>query len=372
MKKILVISPKNKTVFNFRGDLIKEFIKNGYEVVVTGPNRDYVDDIYALGALFIEVPFVKDNIGIKGDIEYCKQLVKVIKDEKPDKIFSYTIKPVIYGSIAAGKAGVKEVYPMITGLGRIYGTSGFKSDILRLITGTLYRYALRNTKKVIFQNYDDMKLFIDKKYLPESKCEKVDGSGVNMNRFTFTELPDSKLFIMISRIIKEKGIFEFCRAAEKVKEKYPDARFVLLGGYDNSIGAIKPNELESYIKKGIIEVPGEVKDVSPVLKEAYAFVLPTYYREGIPRTILEAMACGKPVITTDWVGTREAVDDGINGFLVPIKDYKSLAEKMLYMIEHYDETKAMGYSSYKICREKFDVNIINKKMIDIMGMKEKI
>lgn len=372
MKKILVISPKNKTVFNFRGDLIKEFIKCGYNVVVTGPNRDYIDDIYALGASFIEVPFVKDNIGIKGDIDYCNKLVKVIKEEKPDKVFAYTIKPVIYGSIAAGKAGVKDIYPMITGLGRVYGTTGLKSNILRLITGILYKYALRYAKKVIFQNYDDMNLFIEKKYLPKNKCEKVDGSGVNMNRFSFTELLDSKLFIMISRIIREKGVFEFCKAAEIVKKKYPDSRFILLGGYDNSIGAVKPEEIEPYIKGGTIEVPGEVKDVAPILKEAYAFVLPTYYREGIPRTILEAMACGKPVITTDWVGTREAVDDGINGFLVSIKDYKFLAKKMLYMIEHYDKTKAMGYNSYKICREKFDVNIINKKMIEIMGMKEKI
>lgn len=372
MKKILVISPKNKTVFNFRGDLIKEFIRCGYEVVVTGPNHDYVEDIYALGASFVEVPFVKDNIGIKGDIEYCKKLIKVIEKVKPEKIFSYTIKPVIYGSVAAGRAGVKEVYPMITGLGRVYGSRGLKSSVLRLITGILYKYSLRYAKKVIFQNYDDMNLFVERKYIPKSKCEKVDGSGVNMDRFSFSELSDSKLFIMISRIIKEKGVFEFCKAAEIVKKKHPKARFMLLGGYDQSIGAIKPEELEPYIKNGVIEVPGEVKDVSPIIREAYVFVLPTYYREGIPRTILEAMASGKPIITTDWVGTKEAVDDDVNGFLVPIRDFKTLSEKMIYMLDHYDETKEMGYRSYELCRIKFDVNIINKKMIQIMGIKEDI
>lgn len=367
--KIMVISPKNKTVFNFRGDLVKEFIKHGYEVVVTGPNMEYVEDIKALGASFIEIPFVKDNIGIKGDLDYCKKLQKVMEQEKPDKIFSYTIKPVIYGSIAGKKAGIKEIYPMMTGLGRVYGTESLKAKVLQIITGFLYKKAFKGCKKVIFQNWDDMELFVNRKYLPKGKCEKVDGSGVNMERFAFTELPDTPTFLMISRIIKEKGIFEFCKAAETVKKTHPEARFVILGGYDKSIGAIQPDELKLYTGTGIVEIPGEVKDVAPILKEAFVFVLPTYYREGIPRTILEAMASGKPIITTDWVGTREAVNDGENGFLVPIKNYEALADKMLYMIEHKDETRDMGKKSFELCKNKFDVNIINKRMLEIMEIR---
>ena len=367
--KIMVISPKNKTVFNFRGDLIKEFIKHGYEVVVTGPNREYVEDIENLGARFIEIPFVKDNVGIRGDLKYCEKLREVMKAEKPDKVFSYTIKPVIYGSIAAGQAGIKEVYPMITGLGRVYGTNSLKSKILRIITGILYKKAFKSCTKVIFQNWDDLNLFISLKYLKPEKCEKIDGSGVNMDRFHFSELPEQPNFLMISRIIREKGVFEFCEAAKDVKKKHPEAKFTLLGGYDTSIGAIKPEELEEYVKNDIIEIPGEVKDVSPILQKAYAFVLPTYYREGIPRTILEAMAMGKPILTTDWVGTKEAVVNGKNGFLVPIKDFKSLSEKMLYMIENRDETKLMGMESFELCKVKFEINIINSKMLEIMGIK---
>jgi len=364
--KIMVISPKNKTVFNFRGDLIKEFIKKGYEVVVTGPNLDYIDDIKNLGASFIEIPFVKDNVGIKGDLDYCKKLQDAIKKEKPDKIFSYTIKPVIYGSIAARKCGIKEVYPMITGLGRVYTGNGAKTKILRFVTGILYKYALKGCKKVIFQNVDDMELFLKKGYVKKKQCEKIDGSGVNMERFALAELPESKTFLMISRIIKEKGVFEFCGAAEIVKKKYPDAKFILLGGYDSSIGAIKAEELKKYTDAGIIEIPGEVKDVSPILKGCYSFVLPTYYREGIPRTILEAMACGKPVLTTDWVGTREAVEDGVNGYLVPIKNAEALAEKMLSLIENPDIAREMGEKSYEMCLDKFDVKIINEKMLKMM------
>lgn len=366
--KIMVISPKNKTVFNFRGDLIKEFIGKGHEVIVTGPNEEYIDDIKALGARFIEIPFVKDNVGIRGDLIYCNRLYEAIKREVPDKIFSYTIKPVIYGSIAGKRAGVDEIYPMITGLGRVYTNDNFKTRILQIITGLLYKKAFKGCKKVIFQNWDDLELFVAKKYLPKSKCEKVDGSGVNLDRFNNTKLSKEKTFLMISRIIKEKGVFEFCEAAKIVKKIYPDVKFILLGGYDNSIGAIQPSELEEYINGKIIETPGEVKDVSPILKKAFVFVLPTYYREGIPRTILEAMASGKPVITTDWVGTKEAVEDGVNGFLVPIKDFQALADKMIYMIRNEDETRQMGEKSFEICKNRFDVEIINKKMLDIMGL----
>ena len=364
--KIMVISPKNKTVFNFRGDLIKEMIRRGNEVYVTGPNRDFIEDIENLGATFIEIPFVKDQVGILGDLKYCNKLRKAMKEIKPDKIFSYTIKPVIYGSIAGSLAGIKEIYPMMTGLGRVYGTNSLKSRILRMITGCLYKIAFLGCKKVIFQNWDDLELFVSLKYLPRKKCEKVDGSGVNMERFAFSELPETPTFLMISRIIKEKGVFEFAKAAQIVKTKHPEARFVLLGGYDSSIGAIKPEELLEYTESGAIEIPGEVKDVSPILKDVFAFVLPTYYREGIPRTILEAMASGKPVLTTDWVGTKEAVEDGVNGFLVPIKNAEALAEKMLYLIENREETKKMAEASYELCKKKFDVNIVNEIMLKIM------
>lgn len=366
--KILVISPKNKTVFNFRGDLIKEFISRGYEVVVTGPNRDYIEDIKNLGVSFVEVPFVKDNVGIKGDLGYCKMLTDVIRKEKPDKIFSYTIKPIIYGAIAAKRCGITEVYPMLTGLGRVYAGNSLKVKMLRFITGRLYKYSLRNCKKVIFQNWDDLNLFIRKKYVKRSQCEKIDGSGVNMERFAFSPLPENRTFLMISRIIKEKGVFEFCEAAEIVKKKYPSSRFILLGAYDNSIGAIQPEELKKYTDAGIIEIPGEVKDVTPIIGSCYSLVLPTYYREGIPRSIFEGMACGRPIITTDWVGTREAVKDGKNGYLIPIKDGNALAEKMIKLIENPDLAQKMGEKSYQMCKERFDVKIINEKMLKIMDL----
>jgi len=367
--KIMVISPKNKTLFNFRGDFIKAVISKGHEVVAIGPNKDYIDDVLALGVKFIEVPLIKDNTSILGDINYYKELKKVIVSERPNLVFSYTIKPVIYGSLAAYRAGVKKIYPMVTGLGRVYASKSLKAKLLRIITGVLYKQAFKGCNKVIFQNSDDLKQFVELCYLPEEKAVRVDGSGVNMARFNANELPNQPVFLMIARVIKEKGVFEFAEAARRVKKDYPEARFILLGGYDSSIGAIKPEELEPYISDGSIEFPGEAKNVVPYLEKAKVFVLPTYYREGLPRTILEAMAMARPVITTDWPGCRDAVTDGVNGFLVQPKDSESLAKKMEYMIENSSVVEMMSQESFRLCQEKYDVNIVNKDMLEIMEIK---
>ncbi|WP_249594893.1 glycosyltransferase family 4 protein [Peribacillus frigoritolerans] len=367
--KVMVIAPKNKTLFNFRGDLIKEIISKGHDVVAIGPNKDYIEDVLALGVKFIEIQLNKDNTNIFGDINYYKELKKVIKVQKPDLVFSYTIKPVVYGGLAARSAGVKKIYPMVTGLGRVYASKSLKAKVLRMITGALYKQAFKGCNKVIFQNRDDLKKFVELRYLPEEKAVRVNGSGVNLERFKSNELPEKPIFLMIARVIKEKGVFEFAESARMLKKRHPEARFILLGGYDNSIGAIKPEELEPYISDGSIEFPGETKDVVPYLEEAKVLVLPTYYREGLPRTILEAMAMARPIITTDWPGCRDAVTNGVNGFLVQPRDSKTLAEKMEYMIEYPERAKEMAENSLRLCKEKYDVKIVNSHMLKIMSIR---
>ncbi len=365
--KILIISPKNKTVFNFRGDLIKDMISCGHEVVVTGPNKDFIDDIYALGvSKFIEVSLVKDNTSIRGDLNYLKSLKKVIKEEKPDFVFSYTIKPVVYGSIAAKSCKVPRIFAMVTGLGRVYTSNSLKTKMIKIATKLLYKKAFKACEKVIFQNGDDIKEFVGGKYLPDTKAVKVNGSGVNMNRFIRTILPEQPVFLMVSRIIKEKGVFEFCEAARLVKFKHPEAKFVLLGGFDSSIGAIKPEDVKQFIDDGSIIFPGEVKDPIKFYNESSVFVLPSYYREGLPRTILEAMACGRPVITTDWPGCREPMESGVNGFIVPTKDSRALADKMNVFIENRSLMESMGESAYRICKEKYEISVVNKQMKDVL------
>lgn len=366
--KILVISPKNKTTFNFRGDLIREMIRNGHDVVVTGPNKDYIDDVMDLGVKrFVEIPLVKDNTSITGDLAYWKLLRKVMREEKPDVVFSYTIKPVIYGSLAAKSAGVRNVYAMVTGLGRVYASGGLKTKAIRLITKILYRQAFRACKKVAFQNSDDIRQFVEQRYLPESKTVLVNGSGVNMQRFVKSPLPQEPTFLMVSRIIREKGVMEYCEAARTIKKQHPDARFILLGGLDASIGALKREDIQPYIDEGSIEFPGEVKDPVSYYQQASVFVLPSYYREGLPRTILEAMSSGRTVVTTDWPGCREPIEDGVNGFLVPVKDASALAERMARLAADAGLVASMADAAYKTCKEKYAVEIVNLQMKEILG-----
>lgn len=366
--KILVISPKNKTVFNFRGDLIKDMIAKGNDVYVTGPNKEFIEDINLLGIKkFIEVPFIKDNTSIKGDLIYFKKLKDTIKEIKPDLIFSYTIKPVIYGSIAGNLCGVKKIYSMVTGLGRIYASDGIKTRIIRNIIKYLYKIAFKGCNKVIFQNSDDIEEFIKEKYLPEEKCVIVNGSGVNMERFYRTAIPQDPVFLMVSRIIKEKGVLDFAKAARIVKEKVPNARFIILGGYDNSIGALKESDIKEYIEDGSIELPGEVKDPVSFYNKSSVFVLPSYYKEGLPRTILEGMACGRPIITTNWTGCKEPIIDGVNGYLIPIKNPIELANKIYILATNRKKILEMSNAAYKTCLENYEVGIVNNQMRKIMG-----
>ena len=366
--RILVVSPKNKTVFNFRGDLIRDMISRGHEVLVTGPNMDFVDDILALGVSeFIHVPLVKDNTSISGDLSYLNHLIKVMKEKKPDLVFGYTIKPVIYGSMAAKAAGVPQIHAMVTGLGRVYASSGVKARAVRMVTKILYKTAFRACENVIFQNRDDIDELVSGGYLPENKTILVNGSGVNMDRFLRTELPEDPVFLMVSRIIREKGVMEYCQAARAVRQVCPNARFILLGGFDGSIGALKPGDIQPYIDDGSIEFPGEVKDPVAFYHRASVFVLPSYYREGLPRTLLEAMSCGRAIVTTDWPGCRVPVADGVNGYLVPVKDSAALTDRLSRLAMDSSLRSKMGEAAYQSCLTRFEVGIINAQMREALG-----
>ena len=370
LKKIMVIAPKAKSIMNFRGDLIKEFIKKGYEVIVVCPEYGQEENLKRIGVKeVLVIKMNKTSTNILSNIQYYNELKRTIKMEKPDKIFAYTIKPVIFGCLAAKKCKVKDIYPMLPGIGMVYLKNDIKTKIIRTICGIAYKKAFKNAKKVIFQNSDDKLEFLRRKYLKEEKCEVVDGSGVNLERFSRNPLPKDNVFVMVSRILKEKGVIEYCKAAEIVKKKYPDARFLYLGGEDNTHNSLKLKDIEEYTSKNIIEYCGTTDDVPDFLKQVTVVVLPSYYREGIPRTLLEALAMGRPIITTNSVGCKETVKDGKNGFLVPIKDINALADKMIYMIEHRDKLEKMSDASYEYCKERFDVNIINRRMLEIMEIK---
>lgn len=366
--KFVLISPKNRTVYNFRGDLIKEIISEGYEVIVTGPNMDNVEKIEELGARFEHIPLNKSGLNFFEDFQYFIKMYRLLKREKPDITLSYTIKPIVYGAIAAKFAGIKNIYSMVTGVGYVFTSEKLKVKILKIIVSILYKVSLLFNNLVIFQNKDNRDEFVDLNIVEEEKTRIVNGSGVNMEHFRPTIYPKKLTFFMLSRVLYSKGIREYLAAAKNIKEKYPEIEFMLLGAVEDMQDSMSKKDLEPYIEKDIITYYGETNDVRKYYTKSSVFVLPSY-AEGTPRTVLEAMAMARPIITTDAPGCRETVRDGENGFLVKVGDVEELEDRMEWFIKNQNEIPKMGEYSLEYCAKKFDINKVNSQMLKYLNIR---
>jgi glycosyltransferase involved in cell wall biosynthesis len=365
--KIVILAGYAPFLVNFRGDLIKDMIRLGHDVVAVAPESDYEADLANIGARYVQVSFNRTGANPIRDISLMLAFMKVLKQEKADLVFSYNIKPVIYGAVAAKLSGIKRNYSLVCGLGSVFISSGPKALAIKFISAMLYKTALACSSKVFFQNPNDLDEFVNCRIVHRDKCVLVNGSGVNLQRFKPVALPGKPVFLMISRLIKDKGVVEYLDAARLVKSRYPDARFLLVGPYDKNPSALQPEELQPYIDDKSMEYLGAASDVRSFIEQSAVYVLPSY-REGTPRTVLEAMAMGRPVITTDAPGCRGTVIDGVTGFLVPVRDADSLSKRMIWFIHNQDKMEEMGKSSLQYCRDKFDVVKVNKTMLDVMGM----
>lgn len=369
MKKFVLVSPKNRSAYNFRGDLIKDIQAKGYDVVVTGPNKEGVEKIEALGARFIEVPVNKNGLNPFADIAYCLKLRKIMKEEKADATMGYTIKPVIYGSLAAWLAGVKNRTAMVTGAGYLFASKSLKARIIKMVSFVLYRMGLGAAQKVIFQNIDDLNEFAENGLVKKEKCHVVNGSGVNMSKYTPSDYPQQPSFFFLGRLVYAKGGMDFVKAAKIVKEKYPNARFMILGKLEKNLpDAITEEDLMPYVNDGTVELFPETDNIAQYYAMTSVFVLPTAYREGTPRVILEAMASARAIITTFTPGCKETVVEGKNGFFVPTHAPEAVAAKMIYYIENPEEIERMGKESLALCRNKYEIGIINQRMLEIMQL----
>lgn len=366
--KFILISPKNRTAYNFRGDLIREIIACGYEVIVTGPNRDNVEKIEALGARFAEIPMDKNGVNPFADLQYMRALYKLFREEKPDAVLGYTSKPVIYGSIAAKRAGVGKIAAMVTGAGYAFTAQTAKAKLIKAVMSMLYKRAFHCADTVIFQNPDDQSQFVEEHLVDAQKCCVVNGSGVDTEKFSVAPYPKQLTFFMLARVMYSKGIREYLEACEIVKQKHPQVRCMLLGACENIQDSLPQSDLQAYVDKGIIEHFGETDTVAEYYRQCSVFVLPSY-REGTPRTVLEAMSMGRPIITTDAPGCRETVIDGVTGYLVPVRNGQAVAEKMLEFVEHPERIAQMGEKGARYCREKYDVRKVNGDMCAYLGIK---
>ncbi len=363
----VLISPKNRTAYNFRGELIRKIIEQGYSVYVTGPNHIEVDKIEQLGAKFVHIPNDKNGINVLADLRYIIKLYRLMRRVKATATLGYTIKPVIYGAMAARLAGVKSINSMITGVGYLFISKSKKARLLKKVAVMLYRIGLRCADSVIFQNDDDYNEFIDNRLVDKRKCNIVNGSGVDMTRFERKPYPERVTFFMLSRIMHAKGVLEYVSAAKIVKERYPDVRFMLLGAFENIQDSIPQDSFtKEYIDSGVVDYFGESSDIPSYYAQSSVYVLPSY-REGTPRTVLEAMSMGRAVITTDAPGCRQTVIDGVTGYLVPTKDVNAVVEAMERFIKDSSLVEKMGEESYNYCYSKYRVELINSEMLRIIS-----
>jgi len=393
--KIIILGNYTKALVTFRGPLIKRFVDLGHTVTAYAPDYDQetIDALLEIGANFKLIPFDRTGTSVFHDSFFFIRLWKLLVVEKPDILLSYTIKPVIYGSLAAKLAGVKSIYSIITGLGYVFIGDNAVKKYLRLLVSKLYAFAISKNTSVFFLNKDDLTTFFDNKIIKSkgsytlihgegvdiSKYSKIEaenkptisvleGSGVDLNIYKQIPVPsDGLVFLLIARLLKDKGIREYVDAARSIKFKYPSMEFWLVGPLDSNPSAISSDELQQWVTDGVINYYGETRDVRPYISKASVYILPSY-REGVPRTVLEAMAMGRPIITTDAPGCKETVIDGYNGFLVPIKDSVALANAIENFISNPELIFLMGRRSREIAEERFDVNKVNDVILKTMGM----
>ena len=256
---------------------------------------------------------------------------------------------------------------MITGAGFLFVSDSLKARVIKLLSKPLYKYGLNCASSVIFQNQDDLKEFKENGLIKVEKSYVINGSGVNMKQFVCTALPKQMTFLMISRFIYSKGVLEYFKAAERIKSIYPEVRFIIIGDIDGKADSLSYAEVRYCLENGIVEQVSFTKDVPGYMQQTSVYVLPSY-REGTPRSVLEAMACGRPILTTDVPGCRNTVVEGKNGFLVPAKDVDALVDKMSWFITHQEALVPMGRASWELCEERFDVHKVNKAINQIMGI----
>ena len=367
--KIAVVSAYTQSHTGIRRELMQSFIERGHEVVAFGggPETEWKELFRSRGVGYRQFYVNRTGTNPLQDLRTIQSLQRLYEEEEPDKVFTYHAKGNIYGLIAAHQAGIAEAYGLVAGLGSIFRDNPDKFNPIRWIMAREYRMALRHSKAVFFQNNDDRSLFSQKGIVDFDKTVIVNGSGVDLERFSYAPPPSSISFLFVGRLIKDKGIREYIEAAKLVRAKHPEVRFDIVGDVDGNPTSLRADEISSFKEDGAVSFCGPQNDVVPFYRNSAVFVLPSYH-EGTPRSALEALSTGRPVILTDAPGCRDVVADGVNGFMVPVKNPEALADAMTKFIETPSLVESMGKASRAIAEEKYDVDKVNDVICTTMGL----
>jgi glycosyltransferase involved in cell wall biosynthesis len=369
-KKILIGLNTAWNLLNFRAGLIGGLISSGYEVVAVAPIDEYVVKLELLGCRFVHLEMDNQGKHPIWDLLLLWRFFRLLKTEKPDLCLFYTVKPNVYGSLASRLCGIPFINN-VSGLGAVFIQGGW----LRRIVSTLYKLAFKNSNRVFFQNRDDLGLFLENKLVNVELTDVLPGSGINLHRFTPTDDADRKSFnsafrfLLIARMLKDKGVVEFVNAAQLLKESGVKAEFCLLGFLDvQNPAAISSEQMKEWTDQGFVKYLGVSDDVREHIASADCIVLPSY-REGTPRTLLEAAAMGKPIITSNVVGCKEVVEHGVNGFLCEVKNTQDLALRMKeLLLLSDDQRRLMGENGRLKMEKEFDEIIVIQKYLQAIDL----
>ncbi len=369
--KVVVLTGLARTLILFRARLLEDMGNAGHQVIACAPEDDaqIARRLSSLGVAYHAIPLARAGLNPYSDVRFFLRLLRFLRRERPDVVFSYTIKSVVYGSIAARFAGVAGIYSMISGIGYAFADADIGRRWMPLAARALYRASLANNRAVFFQNPDDEALFLRLGAVRDpTRAVLVNGSGVDLLHFAETPLPAGPpRFLLIARMLKDKGIVEFVEAARVLKRRFPHVVIRLIGPVDVNPASLRPEQIESWGREGVVEYRDWVDDVRPAIADSSVFVLPSY-REGTPHTVLEAIAMGRPIITSNAPGCRETVREGENGFLVPARDVTALVKAMERFVREPELIPQMGRRSRQIAEEKFDVRKVNQVLLETMGL----
>ena len=355
--KILVLANNDVGLYNFRKELLQALLNKGYSVYISLPYDDRVDELVNMGCIFEQTDVSRHGTNPITDLKLCHTYIRLIKKIKPDIVFSYTIKPNIYGGLACKHLKIPYVVN-ITGLGTAVENGG----MLQKFIVAMYKIALNKAQKIFFQNKENMNFFTNKK-IAMGRYDLLPGSGVNLNKFIYSEYPikDTIEFAFVSRIMKEKGIDQYLDAAKAIRSKYPNTVFHVCGFCEQEYESV----LNDLNKSGIIIYHGMVSDVKGMMQKMHCIVHPTYYPEGLSNVLLEASACGRPIITTDRSGCREVIEDGKNGYICKQQDSNDLINKIDKFINlTFEQRRDMGIYGRKKVEKEFDRQIVVDKYME--------